>query len=334
VKTLFVLLSAAGLAAAADALRIRVDPRLELVAAIQSVSGGPYLAPKDSPYKRRMEIWFSPWSDHPAVTTLKAVWGNNVSGPASAMVCVSDPPELAFLIPVRDCPSQPPGGPAQLQAWMDAVRDFARESGFSDFFAGQRLQYRGAEAWVRSHDLADNIALIEEYFNQPQHSYTIVISPLTRASYGPYVPTFNGSNDLYAIIRGPASAPSKWLPHLIRHEFGHSFTNPAIRRSRAHVQRYAHLFPPLSAKMARLGYTTWEVCVYEHVLRAVVARMALRNEGPREAAQLLAAERARGFAYIDPLYSRLAEYESHPAQYPTFEHFVPRLLEAFSENVR
>jgi hypothetical protein len=330
-KTVLTLFSVAGLAAAADTIRVAVDPRLELVAAVESLSGASYLTPTASEYRRQMEKWFRPWADHPAVRNLDHLWLGNASGPASAALCLSDPPELAFVAPAHDCPGQPAGGPAVLEFWVRLLRDFAAQSEFATFFAGMRQGYRSLEAWTRRNVGDEDVAVIEEYFGTRQRSYTVAISPLVRAGYGPGLPAADGRLNAYAVVGTPGLGDRARLRNLLRHEFGHSFTNPAVRRNRALYEPYDSLFAPLSARMHRLGYGGWQACVFEHVLRAAVARMALHNEGPGAAARLLAGDRSIGFLYIDALYERLAEYEGHAERYPTFDQFVPRLLEVFRD---
>lgn len=62
--------------------------------------------------------------------------------------------------------------------------------------------------------------------------------------------------------------------------------------------------------MNRLGYTRWLDCANEHIIRAIVARLARHHLGPEVGNRALREESGRGFRYIQALSRRLEEYET------------------------
>jgi hypothetical protein len=49
-------------------------------------------------------------------------------------VCLSAPPELNLEAKLQDCSANRAGGAESLNAWLDQVRDFAKQSGFMAFY--------------------------------------------------------------------------------------------------------------------------------------------------------------------------------------------------------
>lgn len=119
------------------------------------------------------------------------------------------------------------------------------------------------------------------------------------------------------------------MKHLALHEFGHSFVNPPGETHRKDLAKYSALFDPIAAKMQQQAYGDWLTCVDEHVIRAIHIRLTVVEEGKDAAASLLAGERSRGFAYIEPLCRKLEEYEQHRDKYPTLDSFYPQIIGVF-----
>ncbi len=83
--------------------------------------------------------------------------------------------------------------------------------------------------------------------------------------------------------------------------------------------------------MAAQAYGKWETCVNEHVVRAVVTRLVLQEQGPEAADQELQMQRRLHFSYLPAIYEKLAEYERQRSQYRSLPEFYPKLLGVFDE---
>jgi len=81
--------------------------------------------------------------------------------------------------------------------------------------------------------------------------------------------------------------------------------------------------------MRSQAYATWEICVNEHIVRAVTTRLAYLYLGQNAGDAALANEKGRGFYYIEALCESLEDYESNRDTYPTFESFYPQLIKVF-----
>lgn len=53
-------------------MKIIVDPRIELLTALQAIDGAPNIERSDSQYYLDMISWFSSYQDHPAVSYYKS----------------------------------------------------------------------------------------------------------------------------------------------------------------------------------------------------------------------------------------------------------------------
>jgi 3'-phosphoadenosine 5'-phosphosulfate sulfotransferase len=87
----------------------------------------------------------------------------------------------------------------------------------------------------------------------------------------------------------------------------------------------------MKERMARSGYPHWDICVDEHVVRAINIRLNAMGISEAEAQRLLESDLRAGFTYVTHLTERLKEYEDNRDAYPTLGHFFPRIVELFAE---
>lgn len=342
-KPVLLLIAAALSVSAQSRLTVKVNPRIELMAVTQIVADYGWtglLNNYDSSYRRDADAWFAPFKQHPAVRRFAelAKAGYTFDGPASTIVCLSAPPELALQAAPESCGAGRAGGVESLQAWLVELRDFAAKSGFMTFFRAHGGLYSLMEQATRKNILKDYAADLEAYYGTRQASYTIVLAPLLVGNFGTRVPHADGAYDIYGILGAsgradglPTFGTVESLRGLVWHEFGHSFSNPQVDRLRDAIAKSQKLYLPIEAKMRPQAYPEWHTAVIEHVDRAVTTRLAYRELGADAGDKALADERRRGFAYVPALVERLKEYEEHRDRYPTFADFAPRLMAVFDE---
>ena len=326
-------------------LHIITDPRIELLAVIQSLSGYDQrlklLTRENFTYKSEIKKTFSPYRDHAAVHLFDQISSEGFSfdAPPAVMLYLSDPPELEVQTPIPDGLVARAGGPDRLGQWIDALRSFSRDTLFMDFYEDQAVFYHALTANTSSlFSGADELALLEDYYGMRQHSYTIILAPLFHSGgFGPSLERSDGSRDIFSII-GPKSivglpvfGSSEDFRYLIWHEFAHAYVNPLTDEHLTQVSKYQHLYPPIQNDMQKMAYPNWEVSVNEHIVRAVTIRLAAQALGAEEGARRLETERSQGFRYIDLLVSGLEQYETQRGTYPSFAEFYPELIQAFDE---
>lgn len=350
---LLLLLFSSGVPSAASSERVEspltvtVDPRMELLAVVQLLSGyekSHHLITRfDFPYKRAVAEYFSPYKDHRAVTLFAAMSAKGFSydAPPAVMLHLSDPPELGVERPFTNYLEMRAGGEEQLEKFVGALRDFARETKFMEFFKEHGGFYSQVVSGVKGllGDL-DVVGVLERYFGMElTQSYTVILVPLFQGNYGPRVRQVDGTYAFYSIcgnhgvsaLGHPLFGSAEGFRHLLWHEFGHCFINPLVEKHRGQLAQYASLHKPIAEAMKQQAYGDWETCVKEHIVRAVTVRLTMRTRSPLVAASAVLSERMRGFAYIGPLSRRLREYETQRDKYPTFADFCPRLIDVFRE---
>ena len=328
--------------AAAPDLHIGVDPRIELLTTVQLLSHYRYLTPYRVNYARDIIIHFSKYQHHQAIS----IFRNLSSGQGwsdiypTAMLYLSAPPELEATGPIPPYIYHAFAGPENFLRFVQALRDFARQTHFNHFFARHKnlyhlLKYKLNESIAQT----DLVGLTEAYFGTRQASYHLLLSPLLHhGGFGPHIGSPGGPYDVYTLL-GPTGAllgvpeygPPDQLLQIIWHEFSHAFINPLSERHYPELMRHKDLYTPLSEQMDQIGYTRWLDCANEHLIRAVTARLAHHHIGAEAGRQALRDESGRGFRYIHALARRLEEYENHREAYPTFASFFPRLIAVFSE---
>lgn len=338
--------SSSALMAEKPRINASVDPRMELLAAVQLLSGYGEKYPgliteSDFPYKQDMAKYFAPYKDHRAVKLFAQMSdGFCYDAPPAAMLFLTDPPELKLRLPFSDYIKGRAGGEKQLTAFVQALRDFARESKFQAFYKAHKQTYQAIEEAMGKEveKSSDWIAALEHYYGKSQASYTLVASPMFGyAGYGPRIELPNGKLEVYEIcgpqegIRDgvPVFGKAENIKYLAWHEFGHSFANPLGEKNKKELAKYSSLFDPIAEKMQKMAYGNWDTCVNEHVNRAVTIRLTCREQGEEKAQSMIRAERQRGFPYIEPLCRKLEEYEQHRDKYPTLESFYPQIVGVF-----
>lgn len=137
----------------------------------------------------------------------------------------------------------------------------------------------------------------------------IVFGPVWRPRHRPWALVGFSSRKLYRIVR---------------HELGHAHLNPLTHRAATHVAQYGMLFVPLAERMRALGYGRWDVCLNEHVLRAVEAQVVAAEAGARAAERFVCREEHKGFVLIRPTLAALKEMGS-TALADVYTEFLGRL---------
>lgn len=63
------------------------------------------------------------------------------------------------------------------------------------------------------------------------------------------------------------------------------------------INLYSNLYDKISSAMARQAYPSWDICVNEHIVRAVTARLICINNGQEAFNEQIEYEKAKLFLY-------------------------------------
>jgi hypothetical protein len=325
-----------------------VDPRVELISVIQTISHYRDILPflltnADSPYGRAVSERFADHSDHPAVVLF-----DELSGEPRLFNFMAPPTTMLYLRPdltLRDDVLWPASllarikGREMLRAFARQLRDFWAVSAFAEFYGVQRDYYADLVAGVAA-KLGDRdyVGELEAFYGTQQGSYTLILVSLYgHVGFGPLVDTLDGARHVYNIL-GPQRVQDGqpffgdmgYFTMMQRHEFSHSFVNPLTDKYWDHVKDDAHLFDRLPEQKV---CGEWQECINEYIIRAVTTFLAF-EDGASEGAAALEAERARNVVLIDALLARVRDYAAQRDRYPTFDDYYPRLLGTFSDTLQ
>jgi hypothetical protein len=325
--------------------RIVIDPRVELLSAVNLLSGQEWCTEvrhDTSEYERELLRALAPYRNHQIVEVFRT-WRN--FGFLCDMVPAfslhySQPPELSLIVPFGADRVTRGILARDGEAFLSSLRKFSQDCGWQNMFAMQRGLYDMLIAAVRD-SLGGGIPVepVDEYFGIGANTYSIVLMPLAPNECGVVrLPASNNTSDIYSLIgysaiqdRFPVFGPWPHLRSLILRQFYHAHVDSMAAQYRQRVEQFQLLYDRIAIGMEKQGYRSWETALNEHVVRAVAIRLASRFEGIEVANQMLEADRADGFAYIEPMLWKLAEYERERDRYPTFADFYPKFLDVLLE---
>ena len=210
-------------------------------------------------------------------------------------------------------------------------------SRFEEFLAGQRVLLDTATARMRALlEREMDIGWFERYFGARSDAAFHLVPGLCSGgnNYGVRFQDADGREELFAII-GVTRADSAGFPVLdarsvptIVHEFNHSFVNPVTERFAGQLEQPAsRTFAAVEDVMRPQAYASWETVVNESLVRAAVARHVRDRRGDEAGRAAVDGERGRGFVWTGELYDLLGEYEASRDRYPTFQDFMPRVVD-------
>lgn len=324
-------------------LNINVDPRIELVITIKLLCDYEGLTRYDVAYSQCMRDYFLPFKTHDAAKLFKKITEHGTYSDAylGPVLSLSNPPELTPLFPFEN-------HEYYIRAFQDETRfrtfyellsDFAIQSDFGTFFESQTAYFQSlVDEVAKTLDSKNLVDVLELYYGMRHRDYNLVLSPLFQhGGIGPRVRNPDSRLSIFSVI-GPVGSDDgipmfgtrEELLELIWHEFGHSFVNPVTERHRSDIGKYAPLLDPILEKMSKTGgYGDWEICLNEHLIRAITSRLFHREWGPKHGDRLLVRDIEKGFRYLPALLRALEDFEQHQIQNTTFADYYPALLKSF-----
>ncbi|HKI79478.1 MAG TPA: DUF4932 domain-containing protein [Ignavibacteriaceae bacterium] len=325
-------------------LNISIDPRIELLSVVQYLSGySEYglITRFNFTYKDDIIKYFTKYIELKAVKLFSEMsqQGFAFDAPPTAMLFLSNPPEFKTEIAFTQYIIKRAGGEKELTKFIEALRIFSIETNFMRFYNEHKPFYKKIVQNIKNKiGNNDYINEIETYYGMVQNSYNIIAAPLFhQGGFGPRIERKNNKFDIYS-IGGPDSindslpgfGSSENLRYLIWHEFSHSFINPLTEQHADEIKKVSSLFEPINDRMSKQGYSSWDVCVKEHLIRAITVRLSYIYSGNKEGDKALYDEKAKGFVYLPDICKNLSRYENNRDLYPTFADFYPEIIKLFT----
>lgn len=323
-------------------IKISVDSRIELLTVVQYMVFGSWRMSKyDTTYANEVEEKFYPYWKHPILNQYWSMhyYGDFVNNvPHDLMLHLSEPPELEVRIPIPKEMVKRAGGEKTLNDFLDMLRDFAKKTKFMDFFEDHRELYEtNVAAVTKEIEKEDYVGLLEGYYGASTNGYAIILGILMyEGGFG-----VSCGGIMYAIL-GPCRSEDKlpifndpsYLFNTSFHLFGYSFIGPLTSKILEDIKKCDKLINPIYREMQDFLYPlspTWEVCMNEHLIRAVTIRILASKNGPEETAKKIKETYRWNFVYIEYVLDLLDIYEKNRDIYLTFADFFPRIQNKFEE---
>jgi len=329
------------------AVRVAVDPRVELISIIFRLAGNPeYCQGRVAGYISDVDEHFGPFRDHPVVELarqLRRTRGVSYDACMSMAVHVSDASGLKEKVPFDPQPANLDRRwqVAEAREFLQKARQFVEDTSFEEFVEKHQSLYRLTES--RMKEVLDEHAHLEwfdQFFGRrPQASFTVILGLVNGGQcYGPRCRTNDGKEELFCVL-GVWQTDNEGKPTFDRsvlgtviHEFCHSYANPIVDSHEAGLRDAGQkIFPHVSSAMRRQAYGNWKTMMYESLVRACVVRYKRQHDGMISAWSEIQQQKQRQFLWMKELSDLLGEYEEARDEYPTLEKFGPRIVSFFDE---
>ena len=315
-----------------------VSPELELLAGVLSQSDwmkqqGP--SGKGNEYFQALKSFFAPYKDHEAIRLANDLTrrGFTYDAPSGFICHLGSLPELELRYEYSAYLVGRAGGRERLEDFRKALKDLAQESDFLSFIAQWQPQF---DQWVNSRTLDGGkvVTWLEDFFGKPASAFHLIFAPamFPGGGYGATINLPDGDMISYQIIREngsstqPAFPTGRDLEFLSLHEWGHSFVNPAMERYSSKVKTLNYLFTPVKHAMDSQAYNNVHIFMNEQVLRGITALATSDLYGEAALREIITYEQSRSFYLITEVVEMLEVYRTNRDIYPTFDDFVPELL--------
>ena len=215
-------------------LHISIDPRIELLNTIQDLSDYKYIN-RNSLYSKEISDYFKPYSLHSAVIMTNKLEENNkfmYAAPVQFMLDLSALPELKQHTDYSKDLLKRVGSKENLDSYRNSIEQFAKESNFEKFWKSNEVFYKKIlDLTISDMGGVNLVKVVEDYFNEEQNSYNIIISTLSNGSYAYKIAVSGNKYDVYScnVTRdyknGIPYIKKEVLLRNASHEFGHSFVD-------------------------------------------------------------------------------------------------------------
>jgi len=328
-------------------LNITVDPRLELLAVLQHLSGSAMTSPDSDGYAAAADAWFAGFKDHPALTKLQSLetYGFNYDLAVSSFLRFDGVPLerqirdwAGYAQTMNEDRLETAAEGGSLEEFYAAVNDFVRVSDFPGWFESRRQYFTDTVAGMDSllSTTPDMVAHLIAWYGYEQHSYNLAISPLLGGNgYGPALVDSLGNNYLYCVTsienRGDPAESILHLAYMLFHELSHPYVNPLVDKHFGLVEDASALFEPIKRKMQEQAYSSWWIAVIEHFVRGSELRLLQTYYPPEEREFTTLSNINLGFIYLDTVYDALLNYEQARRETGIrYDEYFPRLMEKFA----
>lgn len=330
---------------------IEILPKMELLAGVLSQS---IWMDKRGPegdgniYYQELKSFFDDYKDHEAmqIATELTKRGFTYDAPIQFMINLSELPELEKQNEYSEYLINRAGDEKILEDFRLALIDLEKESNFKEeFYDLHKEDYeRYIDNFSKEVDTEEILAWMENFYGYLENEHKIVLAPAMFPSggYGPTVEKEDGGKIVYAIIResGKGAGEPEFsfnytdginLRYLILHEWGHSYVNPVVFEQEEYIEsnNLSRILEPFTKGEVNITYL--EGFLNEQILRGITGYSVKEIYDEEEYRKLLEFENKSGYYLTEYTVELIEYYQDNRDKYPTFDDFIPYLLQKYSE---
>lgn len=323
-----------------DKVNVLVDPRLELLSIVQLLNEYFLITRYEQQYKRDAIRYFKKYQNHEAVKYFKVLSdkGFRFSNPAESVLYLNHDLTVNNELKIPSVIIPEGISKEEILKFYTLLRRFAIDSNFYNFYKSKSNYYQGlVKSTASMISGVSDVEQLELFYGKSNASYNIVlVSLFHHGGFGPEVITPEG-NELFSLI-GPSGSDNgvayfgdvERLAELINHEFSHSFIKQTFADNKLKISKYEHLFIPIAEDMKKQGYSAWNSCLNEHIVRAVTTYISFQKS-EQLGNKALNFQKSRKYIYIDYILAHFEKYQANREKYSTFESYFPEILTGLNE---
>lgn len=228
------------------------------------------------------------------------------------------------------------GGAEQASLYGSQLADFAKETDFEEFFEKNNYYYQ--QQVDKINELIQNkgiVNAVNDYFGYEFDSYNIIVSPLCLMMRSFSIVNDEGQTEVYLVMGIPRDE-ANWFG-LLYHELSQAYTqaleeellnNPGQLKDMAPIFNTinAYDFYPVQTEEAQVTRA-----IDKYVTHAVSVRLMSEHSSKVFREKYANIVKQMGFTHLDSLCEKLTEYENDREKYPTFDDFIPEIINFFAD---
>lgn len=323
-----------------DKVRLLVDLRIELLSIVQYLSNKKVSSPLVGKFKNcytdQIDKYFSAFQNHPIIKQYSgmAKKGFNYDAPVQLVLSLSKLPEFSLNTKLDSILIERAGGEDNIITFIRNLRDFALLSDFECFYNSNLSFYEEQKNKLKYEVLAENIAVVSEYFGEKQKNrVSIILSLMAKGNYGIRMHNIGEVDDMIVVLGVPdIISKIQYGPdlRLIWHEISHSYVNPVVFRSIDSLEAYKPLFNELGKAIKDNAYDDWRAVVCEYLVRAATTRIGYNRYGCEIGDKLMLSEKSQGFTNLDYFTEKLKLFEEKKRSFEDFNDFFSEIIRGLS----
>lgn len=331
--------------------KIEVNPQVEMMNIILYTSkyneicmntlGFKPMVELDSQYTIHINSYFDKYLNHGIYKKIEEVVpkGFFLGRPMEFALASSYENCMDFKYKVSDLLIKLSGGYKSLEEIEVLFESFREITKFENFFCNIEKYYNDSilclEMCLNKYPFINSL---EEFYGDINASYNFIVSNLCKGNFGI---NFKENNKIhiytiYSIenVNEIVTQDSYQLCNTIFHELSHPIINLITEKRLDLIFKYKEVYDELAPyKSDCCGYSDWEECVNEHLIRAISIYLSKNYFDEYEVSKRAEYDYKLGYRYIYYLLEKLKVYEVNKGKYSSFSEFYPELISIFSKSI-